>query len=134
LRAKRLRAVRILGMAASALSVLAVLVVFGLIVRSERAHDEERCKFVALSQRNLGAVSVREERRSCLPEVEERRYLVKRGALPVLELARKRLPSAQFGAKRYTWTLREDKPERIVIRLDVDGKLASEFFEEDHRR
>jgi hypothetical protein len=129
-----MRAVRILGMVASGLMVLAVLVVFGLIIRTERAHDEALCKFEALSQRSLGTLEVREERRRCLPEIEERRYLLKHGAKPAYELARKRLPPAQFGVDRYTWTVREDKPDLFVIRLDVDGKLASEFFEEDHAR
>ena len=124
---------RILGMTASALMVLGVLIVFALIVRTERAHDETLCKFAPLSRRTLGEVEVIEERRSCLPELEERRYLVRRGA-QAYELARKRLPSAHFSAERYAWKLREDKPGMLVIELDVDGKLSSEFHEEDVKR
>jgi hypothetical protein len=134
LAAQRKRMLRILGMTASALMVLGVLVVFALIVRTERAHDEERCKFAPLSRRTLGEVEVVEERRSCLPELEERRYLVRRGVQAAYELARKRLPSAHFTAERYAWKLREDKPGMLVIEIDVDGKLSSEFHEEDVKR
>ena len=132
--ATRKRTLRILGMTASALMVLGVLIVLALIIRTERAHDEERCKFAELSRRMLGEVEVVEERRSCLPELEERRYLVRHGTQAPYELARKRLPSAHFSTERYAWKLREDKPGFLVIELDVDGKLSSEFHEEDVKR
>ena len=134
LAAQRKRALRIVGMIASGLMVIGVLIVFALIVRTERAHDETRCKFERLSQRTLGDAEVMEERRSCLPELEERRYLVRRADQPAYELARKRLPVAHFAAERYVWKLSEDKPQNLVIRIDVDGQLSSEFHEEDRQR
>jgi hypothetical protein len=110
-----------------------VLSILFFIVRTERAHDESRCKFAVYSRRDLGATQVIEERRSCLPELEERRYLVQRSGRESYELARKRMPVAQFTSDRYTWTLREDEKHKLVLRIDVDGKLRSEFHEEDVR-
>lgn len=130
-RARQKRVLRRVGMGISALMVLLVLITFGFIVRNERAHDESRCKFVEHSTKRLGATRVVEERRSCLPDVEERRYLVQRPDAKAFELARKRMPEAQFKAERYTWSLREDDQRRVILRIDVDGKLRSEFFEED---
>jgi hypothetical protein len=125
------RALRGVGITLSALMVVSVLSVLFFIVRTERSHDENVCKFVVYSQRDLGAVHVVEERRSCTPELEERRYLVQRQGVASYELARKRLPRGHFDSDRYKWTLREDDKQKLVVRIDVDGALLSEFFEED---
>lgn len=127
------RALRGVGIVLSALMVVTVLSILFLIVRTERAHDEEQCKFSLFSQRDLDGTQVIEESRTCLPELEERRYLLKRGAESGFELARKRLPTAHFASDRYKWTLREDDKHKIVLRIDVDGKLISESFEGDVR-
>jgi hypothetical protein len=127
------RLVRRLAMGLSALMVVLVLSVLFLIVRTERAHDESACKFAMYSRRDLGATQVIEERRSCLPNLEERRYLVQRAGAPRFELARRRLDSARFASDRYQWNLREDARQKIVLRIDVDGVLLGESFEEDVR-
>jgi hypothetical protein len=127
------RALRGVGITLSALMVVTVLSILFLIVRTERAHDEGACKFALTSQRDLGSVQVLEERRSCVPELEERRYLVQRSGKERYELARKRLPKAHFTSDRYKWTLREDDQHLLVLRIDVDGALLSESFEEDVR-
>jgi hypothetical protein len=122
LQAKRKRILKIVGMVLSAVMVVAMLTVLALIVRNERAHNEDTCKFVTLSQRSLGKATVVEQSRSCLPE---------RPAAKTFELARKRLPRANFAADRYVWTVREDKSQQLVVRIELNGKLMSEFFEED---
>lgn len=127
------RFVRRLGMVLSALMVVLVVSVLGFIVRNERAHDESRCKFTLHSQRDLGATQVIEERRSCLPDLEERRYLIQRAGSERFELARRRLNSARFASDRYKWSLREDEQHKLVLRIDVDGALLSESFEGDVR-
>lgn len=127
------RALRGVGITLSAVMVVTVLSILFLIVRSERAHNEETCKFALVSQRDLGSVQVLEERRSCLPQLEERRYLVRRSSTDSYELTRKRLPQSNFASDRYKWTLREDDKHKLVLRIDVDGKLLSESFEEDVR-
>jgi hypothetical protein len=134
LRDKRKRALRLVGIAMSSLMVVTVLTIFVLIVRTERAHDESRCAFAKRSTRNHGDALVVEESRSCLPELEERRYLVTRVSAPPFELARKRLPTAQFAERRYRWTLREDAAHKLVLRIEIDDQLSSEFFEQDLAR
>lgn len=134
LRDKRKRALRWIGIVMSALMVVTVLTVFVLIVRTERAHDESRCAFRKRSARDHGAALVIEEARSCLPELEERRYLVARPEAAPFELARKRLPMAQFADDRYRWTLREDASRKLILRIEIDGQLSSEFFEQDLAR
>src|SRR5690349_17546088 len=103
LKARQKRILRGLGIGASALMVLGVLTVLVLIIRTERAHDEAQCKFAPLGRRAMAGAEVLEESRSCLPDVEERRYLIQRVGRPAYELARKRLSSAQFAAERYVW-------------------------------
>ena len=127
------RFVRQLGMALSALMVVLVVSILYLIVRSERAHDESVCKFAVHSRRDLGATQVIEERRSCQPDLEERRYLIQRAGTEPFELARRRLNSARFASDRYKWSLREDAQQKLVLRIDVDGALLSESFEGDVR-
>lgn len=127
------RMLRIIGIVMSALMVVIVLSILFFIVRTERAHDESTCKFAVHSQRDLGATRVIEEQRTCVPELTERRYLVQRSGAQSYELARKRMPREQFQSDRYKWTLREDEKHKLVLRIDVDGKLRSEFHEEDVR-
>lgn len=134
LREKRKRALRLIGIVMSSLMVLTVLAIFLLIVRTERAHDESRCAFAKRSTRSLGEVLVVEEARSCLPELEERRYLVARKGQAPFELARKRLPKPHFASDRYRWALREDDAHKLVVRIELDGQLSSEFFEQDLAR
>jgi hypothetical protein len=131
LREKRKRVLRLIGIVLSSLMVVTVLVIFALIVRTERAHDEARCVFAQHSQRTLGETRVTEDVRRCLPELEERRYLVARKSGAPFELARKRLPQALFASDRYRWTLREDAAHQLVLRIEIDGRLSSEFFEQD---
>lgn len=118
-------------MALSGLMVLSVLIVFGLIVRSESAHDEGKCPFAKRSERSLGSAVVVEETRSCVPEAEERRWIVQRPGQAPLEFARKRLDKGRFSDQRFSWKLEEDAQQKLVIKLAVDGALASEFHEAD---
>ena len=133
IQAKRKRLLKMVGMLVSAGMVLAVSIVLFLIFRTESAHDEATCLFIKSDQRELNGTRVIEESRRCLPELEERRYLVARVDKKPFELARKRLPASSFAPERFKWTLREDKAHKLIIRFDVDGKMLSEFFEEDTR-
>lgn len=126
--------VKKLGMVLSGLMVLTILVIFGLIVRTESAHDEGKCPFARLGERTLGEARVVEESRSCVPEAEERRWLVVRPGQEPLEFARKRLDKARFSDGRFAWNLEEDDKKLLVIKLEVDGELASEFHESDAAR
>jgi hypothetical protein len=131
LQEKRRTFVKRIGMAVSALMVLTMLVIFGLIVRSERAHDEGRCPFSAIGEQTLAGVRVVEEARTCLPQVEEHRWLVARPGKDTYELARKRLDRARFSKERFRWSLSQDEKQLLVLTIEVDGALSSEFREED---
>lgn len=128
---QRRKLLRYIGMALSGLMVLTVLTVFGLILRNESAHDEASCPFVAVSERDFQGGKVFEQQRSCVENISERRYLVERTGTPAYELARKRLANDRFEPKRYSWELHSDDKGRLVIKVLVDGKLSSEFREED---
>jgi hypothetical protein len=130
---KRKKALRTIGIVLSALMVMAVLAILLLIVRSESAHDEVTCPFVKRSERTLEGAVVVEEARNCLPEAEERRWLVSRGGGPSVEFARKRLPRSHFSDDRAVWVLSLDDKKQVVLTLRVDGKVSSEFHESDIR-
>ena len=122
---------RRLGIALSAIMVLTVVAVFLLILRTERAHDEATCPFQRGAEQTFSEGRVIEEQRSCVPEVEERRYLLERTGQKPYEFARKRLGTQFFKDNRYEWKVVEDDKKRIRLRVIVDGKLSSEFREED---
>lgn len=129
--ARRRKFVRRLGMVLSGLMVGLVLTVFVLILRSESAHDEASCPFTAASERMQGEVRIVEERRECVDNVEERRWLVARSGQSIYELARKRLEKSSFSQDRFSWKVEENAQKKLSIHLIVDGKSLSEFHEED---
>jgi hypothetical protein len=131
---KRRRALRWIGISLSALMVVTVLIILGLIVRNEWAHDEATCPFVKRSERAFASGRVIEEERTCVSDISERRYLLERTGQPAYELARKRLTKGRFDDARYRWELDEDGKQRVLVRILVDGKLSSEFREEDATR
>jgi len=128
---RRRKILRYVGMALSGLMVMTVLGVFALIMRNESAHDEEDCPFVGLGERPFSEGRVLEQQRTCVQNISERRYLVERKGKTTYELARKRLASDRFADKRYAWQLKSDDKGRLVVTVLVDGKLSSEFREED---
>ena len=128
---KRKKTVRTVGIVLSGLMVAAVLAILLFIVRSESAHDEVTCPFVKRSERTLEGALVVEETRSCLPEAEERRWLVSRSGQKPVEFARKRLPKEHFTDDHAVWVLSLDEQKKVVLTLRVDGKVASEFHEAD---
>jgi hypothetical protein len=128
---KRQKLLRYVGMALSALMVLTVLTVLVFIMRNESAHDEASCPFKPVSERAFPQGKVLEEARTCVPNISERRYRVARDGQPVYELARKRLASDRFEPRRYRWELKPDDKQRLILTVLVDGKISSEFREED---
>jgi hypothetical protein len=128
---KRKKVLRYIGMALSGLMVLTVLTVFALIVRNESAHDEAKCPFTHAGEQLFDGGRVEEQERTCVGGISERRYLVERPGKASFELARKRLASERFERQRYRWELSQDDQKRLVLKVLVDGKLSSEFREED---
>jgi hypothetical protein len=128
---RRKKLLRTMGIAVSALMVVLVLAVFALIVRSERAHDETRCPFGRRSQQALDELVVIEETRRCVPEAEERRWLLARPGKPPFEFARKRLTIGLFTHPKTHTELTRDKQGLVVLTLHVGGVEPTEFREAD---
>ncbi|MDB4974166.1 MAG: hypothetical protein JWN48_2507 [Myxococcaceae bacterium] len=128
---KRRKILRYLGMGVSALMVLTMLTVLVFIMRTERAHDETVCLFKPHGEQAIDHGKVIEEERTCIDGITERRYLVERQGKSRYELARKRLASERFDPRRYRWALKPDPQGRLILTLYVDGKVSSEFREED---
>lgn len=128
---RRQALIRRIGIIASALMAVLVLVVFALVVRSESAHDEASCPFALVGERAVGEAMVIEEARSCVPEAEEHRWLLRRPGQTTVELGRKRLPRERFDKSRTQWKLSEDKNKQVVLEIQVDGRPFSAFHEAD---
>ncbi len=131
---QRRKILRWVGIALSAGMVITVLTVFVLIVRSESAHDQAGCPFRSLGERTFAGGRVREEERSCLPVISERRYLLERDHEAAFEIVRKRLASDRFAPTRYRWELADSAQGQLILRVYIDGKLSSEFREQDTLR
>jgi uncharacterized protein involved in tolerance to divalent cations len=83
--------------------ILAPLLVLVFIVTSESAHDSDRCPYRELTRKELAAgVSVVEEVRSCIGDIEEHRYTLLRGTRVHL-LGERRFERAAFAPDRYRW-------------------------------
>jgi len=105
------------------------LFVFVFVVRTQRAHDETRCPYKELSRRTVddGAIVV-EERRSCLPNVEDRRYVLRRGQ-HVQVLGRRLFDSAAFAAPAYGWDAGVRDGGEVHIHIVTPGHESASFRE-----
>jgi hypothetical protein len=107
---------------------LGPLLILGFIFVSETAHDETRCPYQTLEVRPLSAsVSVREDRRSCLWSVEERRFSVLRGP-EEHALGRRRFDSAAFG-RGYGWTASLSPDGEVKVQVHNVGHGEATFRE-----
>jgi hypothetical protein len=131
---RRKQLLRKMGIAVSALMVVMVVAIFALILRSESAHDEAKCPFARRSQEPLADLVVIEEARRCVPEAEERRWLIARPGKPPFEFARKRLPLGLFTHKDTNTKLTRDKQGLVVLTLNVPSIGPTEFREVDAPR
>lgn len=83
--------------------IVAPALIFGFILWTESAHDEEHCPFRELSRASVeGGADVIEEGRRCIEGVEERRFRLERAGKSQL-LGERRFDSAAFGSGRYSW-------------------------------
>ncbi|HKP56755.1 MAG TPA: hypothetical protein VJV78_08545 [Polyangiales bacterium] len=108
---------------------IAPVLILGFIFVSEIAHDEARCPFRTQSDQQLSdGVHVREDARSCLPGIEERRYSVLRaGAERVL--GRRRFARGAFDASRYRWRAELSAQGEVRVTVDNDGHEQAVFRE-----
>jgi hypothetical protein len=126
---RRRKLLRYIGMALSACMVLLMVTILGVIIWQQSKHNE--CPYTSVSERPFAGGRVIEEQRACVEQFSERRYLVAREGKAPFELAIKRLAPDRFDPRRYSWDLSNDEKGLLVLKLKVDGKLSSEFREED---
>lgn len=100
---------------------VAAIGIFVFIARFSMAHDEARCPFHEVETRAVGEqVSVREESRRCLPEIEEHRWIAVRQGRPELELGRFPLEAEQI-ERGFPWEAVEDEG-RAVVTVTNEGR------------
>jgi hypothetical protein len=105
------------------------LLILGFIFASELAHDEARCPYTYTSTKALnGAVSVREDARTCLPGMQEHRFTVVRGAREHV-LGRRRFASTAFARDRYQWRAELSPQGEVRVTVDNAGHAQAVFRE-----
>ena len=105
-----------IGVVAAAPAVIMVLAVSYFVVSTELAHEESRCPYHVVEERQLDDdVAVRDEGRRCQEGVEEHRWSVIRSGGSVREIGRRRLPRVGYG-EGYSFAAELDDAEvRIVV-------------------
>ena len=109
--------------------VVGPVFILGFIFVSELAHDEKRCPYAEVSTQTVGdGVVVREDRRRCLPAVEERRYTAVRGTEERV-IGRRRFAPDAFDKNVYNWhaTLAADR--QVYVSVHNDGHTDAELRE-----
>jgi hypothetical protein len=108
--------------------LIAPIVILGFIFVSEWRHAEERCPYRLASSQSLGQdIRVVEEARSCISDVEERRYTLHRGSQTHV-LGRRRFPAQAFGPG-YRWTATLSAEGEVQVAVDNPGQEAGKFRE-----
>jgi hypothetical protein len=103
--------------------------ILGFIFVTESAHDEARCPFQpVLTRRVSEAIAVREDRRNCLWDVEERRFSVLRGDQEHA-LGRRRLKAAAFALGHYHWQVELRAENEVRVSVHNDGHPDAAFRE-----
>jgi hypothetical protein len=109
--------------------LLGPLLILGFIFVSELAHDEARCPYQHVSIRKLAdAIAVREDRRSCLWDVEERRFTVIRGANE-RAIGRRRFRGEAFAAGQYHWEAELGAEDQVRVSVHNEGHADAAFRE-----
>ena len=113
------------------------VLIFGFIVMTQSAHDEQRCPYRELTRRGLAPeVRVVEEARSCVRDVEEHRYLLLRGKERRL-LGERRFDKQAFARGHYSWSaeLTPAGEAQVVVHNDAhDDILFREGTAREHEK
>jgi hypothetical protein len=105
------------------------VLILAFIFMSELAHDEARCPYKPTSTKALNAeVSVREDARTCLPGVEERRFTALRGANEHI-LGRRRFARTAFAPGHYQWRAELSPQGEVRVTVDNEGHAQAVFRE-----
>jgi hypothetical protein len=116
---------------------LGPLLILAFIFVSELAFDVSRCPYATVETRRLSdAIAVREDRRVCLWDVEERRFSVVRGER-VRALGRRRFRASAFAPGHYRWTAQRSAQDEVSVHVYNEGHDDAAFREgtpKDERR
>lgn len=105
------------------------VLILGFIFVSELAHDEKRCPYTYTSTQALNPeISVREDARSCLPGMEERRFTAVRGVVEHV-LGRRRFARAAFAPDQYQWRAELSPQGEVRVTVDNAGHAQAVFRE-----
>jgi hypothetical protein len=105
------------------------VLILAFIFVSELAHDEARCPYIHTSTKALNSeVSVREDERTCLPGVQERRFTAVRGAQEHV-LGRRRFSSTAFAPDHYQWRAELSQQGEVRVTVDNAGHSQAVFRE-----
>jgi hypothetical protein len=109
-------------------AILGPLAIFVFILRTEHAHDEKRCPYHPVTARAVATeVSVIEERRSCLPGIEERRFTVQRPDRSRV-LGKRRFATEAFDMG-YAWQAELGDDDQVRIQVQNPGQEDAMFRE-----
>jgi hypothetical protein len=96
---------------------------------NELAHDEARCPYSQGETRPLSAdISVREDSRNCLWDVEDHRFSVIRGGDEHV-LGRRRFRAEAFAAGHYEWSAELDPKGQVRVLVKNAGHDDAGFRE-----
>jgi hypothetical protein len=96
---------------------------------NELAHDDKRCPYVHGQTRRLSdAVSVREDSRKCLWDIEEHRFSVLRGAQEH-SLGRRRFRAQAFAPDGYRWDAKLSPQDEVQVSVHNPGHSDAAFRE-----
>jgi hypothetical protein len=94
--------------------------ILAFVARLGIASDESRCPFHEVETREVApGISIREESRRCIEEIEEHRWLSVREGESPLELGRFPLEAAQID-DGFPWSARIDEGRAVVTVTNVD--------------
>jgi hypothetical protein len=109
--------------------LLGPLLILGFVFVSELAHDEARCAYQRVSARQLSAsIAVREDRRRCLWDAEERRFTVVRGEHERV-LGRRRFRVEAFTPGHYHWDAEVGADDQVRVSVHNEGHSDAAFRE-----
>lgn len=105
------------------------VLILGFIIVSELAHDPTRCPYTYTSTQPLNSeISVREDARSCLPGIEERRFTAVRGSEEHL-LGRRRFARTAFAPGHYQWRAELSAQGEVRVTVENEGHAQAVFRE-----
>ena len=100
--------------------IAAPVLIFAFIMLTESAHDPGRCPYREVERRPVAeGVAVLEEARSCVENIEERRYTIHRGSVSRL-LGERRFDKAAFAAG-YRWTAQVSPKGEVQVTVHNPG-------------